>query len=67
MSSFSNSGVLSLPAIALGCMSLPESYSEAEKILHRAMDSGISFFDTADLYQKGKSEEKTHAEKQTVR
>lgn len=57
MSSFSNSGMLSLPAIALGCMSLPESYSEAEKILHRAMDSGISFFDTADLYQKGKSEE----------
>lgn len=57
MSEFSKSGLLHLPEIALGCMSLPETYSEAEKVLHSALDLGISFFDTADLYQKGKNEE----------
>ncbi len=44
------------PRIALGCMSLPERFSEAEKILQTAIDSGISFFDTADLYQNGINE-----------
>jgi aryl-alcohol dehydrogenase-like predicted oxidoreductase len=57
MSAFSTSAELSLPPIALGCMSLPESFSEAEKIVHQAIDSGIGFFDTADLYQRGKNEE----------
>lgn len=57
MSAFSTSAELSLPPIALGCMSLPESFSEAEKVVHRAIDSGIDFFDTANLYQKGKNEE----------
>lgn len=46
----------SFPQIALGCMSLPERYEEAEKVLHAALDMGISFFDTADMYQKGINE-----------
>lgn len=37
-------------------MSLPESCFAAEKVIHAAIDSGISFFDTADLYQKGQNE-----------
>jgi aryl-alcohol dehydrogenase-like predicted oxidoreductase len=49
--------VFNLPEIALGCMSLPERFSEAERIVHQAIDAGITFFDTADLYQKGKNEE----------
>jgi aryl-alcohol dehydrogenase-like predicted oxidoreductase len=49
--------VLNLPEIALGCMSLPERFSDAERIVHQAIDAGITFFDTADLYQKGKNEE----------
>lgn len=53
----SKSGIFQLPEIALGGMSLPEPFSEAEKIIHKALDFGISFFDTADLYQKGKNEE----------
>ncbi len=57
MSDFSNSPRLPLPPIALGCMSLPDSYSEAEKVIHHAIDSEVKFFDTADLYQKGKNEE----------
>ena len=57
MSNFTLSEIFELPALALGCMSLPDSYSEAEKILLKAVNSGITFFDTADLYQKGKNEE----------
>lgn len=57
MSEFSKSEIPQLPEIALGCMSLPENFSDAEKILHKALDFGISFFDTADMYQKGKNEE----------
>ncbi len=57
MSDSANASVLFLPPIALGCMSLPDSYSESEKIIHHAIDLGIGFFDTADLYQKGKNEE----------
>lgn len=38
-------------------MSLPEAFSEAEKVVHSAIDSGLRYFDTADLYQKGKNEE----------
>lgn len=56
MALISNSEVLSLPSLALGCMSLPDSYFDAERIIHAAIASGISFLDTADLYQKGKNE-----------
>ncbi|WP_026950174.1 aldo/keto reductase [Algoriphagus mannitolivorans] len=42
--------------IGLGCMSLPEAYDKAPLILSRALDLGIQFFDTADLYQNGLNE-----------
>jgi aryl-alcohol dehydrogenase-like predicted oxidoreductase len=42
--------------IAFGCMSLGNDDGENEKILHRAIDLGINFFDTADLYAKGMNE-----------
>ncbi|MDX5338067.1 MAG: aldo/keto reductase [Cyclobacteriaceae bacterium] len=42
--------------IGLGCMSLPEQFEKAEKILETALEGGIRFFDTADLYQAGKNE-----------
>lgn len=56
MSENSNQDKLKLPNLGLGCMSLPDSYFAAEKIIHAALDSGITFLDTADLYQKGKNE-----------
>ncbi|MBU9714752.1 aldo/keto reductase [Evansella tamaricis] len=43
--------------IGFGCMSLTKDPSETEKILHQAIDGGINFFDTADLYQQGMNEE----------
>ena len=48
---------LNISRIGFGCMSLKrESEQEATNLLHRAMDLGIIFFDTADLYDKGWNE-----------
>ncbi|MGN6401180.1 MAG: aldo/keto reductase [Flavisolibacter sp.] len=47
---------LHISKIGFGCMSLkPEATSET--ILHRALEAGINYFDTADLYDKGLNEE----------
>lgn len=43
--------------IGLGCMSLPEDEQTSERIVHAALDAGIHFFDTADLYGQGRNEE----------
>lgn len=43
--------------IALGCMSLPTDAKEAGMIVDEAIAQGINYFDTADLYNKGKNEE----------
>lgn len=38
-------------------MSLGENEPNNAKLIHKAIDAGINFFDTADLYQKGLNEE----------
>ncbi|GKW44794.1 aldo/keto reductase [Planococcus sp. NCCP-2050] len=43
--------------IGFGCMSLPQNQQEAGAIIDAAVSSGINYFDTADLYNKGKNEE----------
>jgi aryl-alcohol dehydrogenase-like predicted oxidoreductase len=43
--------------VGLGCMSLSGQYSQDKKILDTAVEVGINFLDTADLYQKGANEE----------
>lgn len=44
--------------ISLGCMRLGGlSNAEAERVIHQAIDLGIDFFDHADIYAGGKSEE----------
>ncbi|WP_027954493.1 aldo/keto reductase [Halobacillus kuroshimensis] len=43
--------------IGLGCMSLGTDYAKAENIVHEALDSGINYLDTADLYDYGQNEE----------
>lgn len=56
-----NTGV-QLPAIGLGCMSMNHGYGEPDDIesiatLQYAIDLGITFWDTADIYANGKNEE----------
>lgn len=53
---------LSINRMGLGCMGMSEfygSFNEEESIntLHKAIDLGINFFDTADMYGSGANEE----------
>lgn len=43
--------------ISLGCMSLGTEKEEAKSIIDRALEAGINYLDTADLYDFGKNEE----------
>ena len=47
---------MNISRIGLGCMSLDPSDPQSENILHMAMEGGINYFDTADLYNKGQNE-----------
>ena len=42
--------------LSLGCMSLPLEKETATSIIETAIDNGINYFDTADLYNKGLNE-----------
>src|ERR1044072_3065977 len=45
--------------ISLGCMRISEmANQEISTLIHTALDEGINFFDHADVYGGGKSEEK---------
>lgn len=48
---------LQVSEVGLGCMSLARAGATAERIVGRALDLGVSFFDTADLYGHGANEE----------
>lgn len=55
---------LEVSRICLGCMSFGEhegswklGYEDSEKIIYYAIEQGINFFDTANVYSNGKSEE----------
>lgn len=47
---------VSISEIGLGCMSLPSNLEEAEKIIQTALEHGITYYDTADLYNHGENE-----------
>ena len=43
--------------LGLGCMNLPlDNIRETEQIIHYAYEQGITYFDTADVYQNGQNE-----------
>ncbi len=55
-------GPFSVSAMGLGCMNLshaygaPPPFDDAKALLHRALDLGVTFFDTAALYGFGTNE-----------
>ncbi|REJ79011.1 MAG: aldo/keto reductase [Acidobacteria bacterium] len=55
-------GGLKVSAIGLGCMGMSEFYGTPDEVtsvevIHRALDVGINFLDTADMYGLGANEE----------
>ncbi len=53
---------LTVSALGLGCMGMSEFYGEADeaeslRTLDRALDLGVTFYDTADMYGVGRNEE----------
>jgi aryl-alcohol dehydrogenase-like predicted oxidoreductase len=53
---------LNINRIGLGCMGMSEFYGsfneeESIKTLHKAIDLGVNFFDTADMYGSGANEQ----------
>lgn len=58
------SGTLSLPALGLGCWAFgggsywgPQDQSEVDEVVGRALEAGMNYFDTAETYNDGASEE----------
>src|SRR5215510_7042418 len=52
---------LTVSAVGLGCMGMSQSYGpgddeESIRTLHRALDLGVTFFDTAAAYGLGENE-----------
>lgn len=48
---------LMVSELGFGCMSLPSDEQLSTKLVHQALELGVNFFDTADLYEQGRNEE----------
>ena len=52
MQKYIKSGI-EISELGLGCMSLGTEYHHAEEIIECAIENGITYFDTADIYDRG--------------
>jgi aryl-alcohol dehydrogenase-like predicted oxidoreductase len=55
-------GTLEVTALGLGCMGMSQSYGTGDDVesiatMELALERGLNFFDTADIYGQGKNEE----------
>jgi aryl-alcohol dehydrogenase-like predicted oxidoreductase len=55
-------GGLEVSALGLGCMGMSQMYGAADRAesiatIHRALDAGVTFLDTSDVYGEGHNEE----------
>lgn len=48
---------IEISELGLGCMSLGTDYKKVQPIIESAIDNGITYFDTADIYDQGVNEE----------
>jgi aryl-alcohol dehydrogenase-like predicted oxidoreductase len=53
---------LTVSAVGLGCMGMSQAYGPADEVesiatIHRALDEGVTFLDTADSYGSGANED----------
>ncbi len=51
------SSELYVSEIGFGCMSLGTDESKGVAVIHAALDRGVNFLDTSDLYDEGRNEE----------
>jgi aryl-alcohol dehydrogenase-like predicted oxidoreductase len=55
-------GLLDVSALGLGCMGMSEFYGQSDeaesiRVIHRSIDLGMNFLDTADMYGTGRNEQ----------
>ena len=47
---------LTISEVGFGCMSLSDNDTDNARLIHSAIEGGLNYFDTADMYQKGLNE-----------
>lgn len=55
MQKYFKSGI-EISELGLGCMSLGTDFNKAQPIIESAIEQGITYFDTADMYDQGINE-----------
>jgi aryl-alcohol dehydrogenase-like predicted oxidoreductase len=50
---------IEVPVVGMGCNNFGgrTDAARSERVIHAALDEGVAFFDTADIYSRGRSEE----------